>query len=103
VVADGTDPGVWTRIRAMAAAWREALNVWEDVRTKVDEYRELDDERVFALLSWSGRGKTSGFDLADVPWTGANVFHIWAHPEIEFVIADGPSPSIWTGPDAADG
>jgi ketosteroid isomerase-like protein len=76
VVADGTDPGVWGGIPAMAAAWREALNVWEDVRTKVDEYRELDDERVFALLSWSGRGRTSGFDLADVPWTGANVFHI---------------------------
>jgi ketosteroid isomerase-like protein len=42
----------------------------------VDEYRELDDERVFALLSWSGRGRTSGFDLADVPWRGANVFRI---------------------------
>src|SRR5437588_12789023 len=21
----------------------------------------------------------------------------WAHPEIEFVFADGPSPGIWTG------
>ena len=22
----------------------------------------------------------------------------WAHPEIEFVMADGPSPGAWTGP-----
>jgi ketosteroid isomerase-like protein len=26
-------------------------------------------------------------------WTSAD----WAHPEIEMVIADGPSPSSWTG------
>jgi ketosteroid isomerase-like protein len=76
VVADGIDPGVWNGIPAMSATWRETLSVWEDVRTEVDEYRELDDERVFALLSWSGRGRTSGFDLADVPWRGANVFRI---------------------------
>src|SRR6267378_464439 len=25
--------------------------------------------------------------------------HEWAHPEIEFVIADGPSPGRWTGRD----
>ncbi|TMK97608.1 MAG: nuclear transport factor 2 family protein [Actinobacteria bacterium] len=76
VVADGTEPGVWKGIPAMSATWRETLRVWEDVHTEVDEYRELDDERVFALLSWSGRGRTSGFDLADVPWRGANVVHI---------------------------
>jgi ketosteroid isomerase-like protein len=76
VVADGTDPGVWTGIPAMAGAWRETLIVWEDVHTKVDAYHELDDERVLVLVSWTGRGRTSGFDLARVPWTGAKLFHI---------------------------
>jgi ketosteroid isomerase-like protein len=76
VVADGPDPTSRTRVARMAEAWRETLGVWEDVRTEVQECRELDDERVFVLLSWSGRGRTSGFDLADVPWKGANLFHL---------------------------
>jgi ketosteroid isomerase-like protein len=76
VVADGTDPGVWKGVAGMAGSWREILTVWEDVRTHVDELRELDDERVFALLNWTGRGRTSRFDLTQVPWTGANVFHL---------------------------
>jgi ketosteroid isomerase-like protein len=75
VVADGPDPTSRTGVARMADAWREALSVWEDVRTEVEECRELDDGRVFVLLSWSGRGRTSGFDLADVPWKGANLFH----------------------------
>jgi ketosteroid isomerase-like protein len=76
VVADGPDPTSRTGVARMAEAWRETLGVWEDVRTEVEECRELDDERVFVLLSWSGRGRTSGFDLADVPWKGANLFHL---------------------------
>jgi ketosteroid isomerase-like protein len=75
VVADGPDPTSRMGVARMAEAWRETLSDWEDVRTEVEECRELDDGRVFVLLSWSGRGKTSGFDLADVPWKGANVFH----------------------------
>jgi ketosteroid isomerase-like protein len=27
-------------------------------------------------------------------WSSAD----WAHPEIEYIIADGPSPGTWTGP-----
>jgi ketosteroid isomerase-like protein len=74
VVTDGPDPGVYTGVSAMAASWRTVLSAWEEVRTKVEECRELDDGRVLALMNWSGRGRRSGFDLADVPWTGANLF-----------------------------
>jgi ketosteroid isomerase-like protein len=76
VIADGTDPGVWTGIAGMAGAWREVLSLWEEVRVEVGDYRPLDDERVLALLTWTGRARGSGLDLAEVPWTGANVFHM---------------------------
>jgi hypothetical protein len=32
-------------------------------------------------------------------WEGGDWSSVdWARPEIEYVIADGPSPGIWTGP-----
>jgi ketosteroid isomerase-like protein len=76
VVADGADPGVWTGIAGMAGAWRETLSVWEEIGVETDQHRPLDDERVLALVTWTGRAKRSGLDLAEIPQTGANVFHI---------------------------
>src|SRR5204862_285443 len=73
VVADGTDPGVWTGVARMAGAWREVLSLWDDVRVDVGDYRPLDDERVLVLLTWTGRARGSGLNLAEMPWTGANV------------------------------
>jgi len=55
VLADlGPDGGSWKGVPAMADAWRTYLGAWEDYRTEVDEYRELDDERVLVLLRLSG-------------------------------------------------
>jgi transposase InsO family protein len=34
------------RLVEMAAFWRDFLSSWEDVATEVEEYRELDGERV---------------------------------------------------------
>jgi ketosteroid isomerase-like protein len=76
VIADGTDPGVWTGIAGLAGAWREVLSVWDDLRMEVDDYRPLDDERVLALPAWTGRARTSGLDLAEMPWTGASLFRM---------------------------
>ena len=76
VVADGPSPGRWIGIAGLAEGWREWLNAWEDFRQQAVEYRELDDERVLVSFRATGRGKTSGVDLAEVHPLGAGVFHV---------------------------
>jgi ketosteroid isomerase-like protein len=77
VLADvGPESGCWKGVSAMAAAWRRYLGAWDCYRTEVDEYRELDDERVLVLLRLSGRGRTSGVQLAKIRTEAANLFHL---------------------------
>ena len=42
----------------------------------VEEYRELDDERVVVFTELSGRGKTSGLELGKTGAKGAHVYHV---------------------------
>jgi ketosteroid isomerase-like protein len=76
VLAVDPEPGVWTGVDEMAEAWRNWLSAWEELRIEVDEYRELDDERVLVLSHYSGRGKTSGVDVGEMRTTGAALFHL---------------------------
>ena len=76
VVADGPAPGRWTGLAGMAEGSREMLAAWQDFGAEVDEYRQLDDERVLVLNRFVGRGKTSGADLGQMRARGANVFHV---------------------------
>src|SRR5947208_13340114 len=57
VIADGPDPGMWTGIAGMAEGFRSSMGVWRDVRAEVEEYREIDDERVLVLEWRRARGK----------------------------------------------
>jgi ketosteroid isomerase-like protein len=57
-------------------AWREFLGSWEDWRIVVEEYRELDDERVLVLVHNSGRGKRSGLEVGQIAANAANLLHI---------------------------
>jgi ketosteroid isomerase-like protein len=76
VFADGPTPGTWTGLAGMAEGWRDFLGAWEEFRSEVEEYRELDGKRVLVLLQASGRGKTSGLELAEMQSKTANVVHI---------------------------
>jgi ketosteroid isomerase-like protein len=72
--------GPWTMdgtgLTGMAKAEREFLSTWENFRIAAEGYREIDGERVLVLHRQSGRGKTSGLDLAQIEKGGAHVFHI---------------------------
>jgi hypothetical protein len=74
VSADGPAPGTWTGLAGMAEGWRDWLSAWGDFRIEVDEYRELDEERVLALVEASGRGKASGLELGQMRTKGAALF-----------------------------
>jgi len=74
--ADGPDPGSWTGLAAMAEAWRDRLGTSEDLCFQVDDYRELDDERVLVCFHGSGRGKESGLELAQLGRQAASLFQV---------------------------
>ena len=76
VIVGGPTPGSWTGLAGMAEGYSAFLEVWDDVRTKADEYRELDAERVLVLVHTSGRGKTSGVELGQMWTKSAVLFHI---------------------------
>jgi len=76
VIADGPAPGSWRGLAAMAEGWRDWLSAWEEFRTEVDEYRELDGERVLVLVDFSARGKASGLEVGQIRTKAANVFYL---------------------------
>jgi ketosteroid isomerase-like protein len=71
VAADGPVTGTRTGMAGLAEGSRDVLGAWEDVRVKADGYRELDDERVLALVRLFGRGKASGLELEPLQTAGA--------------------------------
>ena len=76
VFADGPSPGRWTGVSGMREGFRDFLGAWESYGVESAEYRELDPERVLALVSFSGSGKASGVELGLTGQRGANLFHI---------------------------
>ena len=54
----------------------DAASAWEDFRVEVEEFRELDDERVLVLSRMSARGKASGLELGQIQTRAAHVVHL---------------------------
>src|SRR3989442_1376277 len=76
VIADGPSPGHWTGLAGLVEGTREWLSAWRDFQIEVDEFRELDHERILVLTRFSGRGKTSGLELGKMRAKGASIFYI---------------------------
>jgi ketosteroid isomerase-like protein len=77
VIADlPTSSGTWQGVAAMVQAWADFLDAWEAHRVKVDEYRELDHERVLTLGHFEARGRASGVGVQDFSPKGANLFTV---------------------------
>ena len=76
VMHAGPASGSWKGLAAMAETWRTFLSTWEQYRTEVEQYWDLDDERVLVLLRVVGRGKASGVELGEMRTKAANLFHL---------------------------
>lgn len=76
VRADTPAAGSWSGLAGMAEGWRDYLSSWEELRTVVDEYRELDEGRVLVLYAFRGRGKTSGLEVGQMRGKGAGLFDV---------------------------
>jgi ketosteroid isomerase-like protein len=78
VLADGPEPGQWRGVAAMARAWSERLSPFDDYRTTGRDYRMLDGERILVFVAHTGRGKSSGLEVADLGDLGqpAALFHV---------------------------
>jgi len=86
VFADGPEPGSRKGLAEVAESWRDFLSVWEAHRVEVDEYRELDRERVVVLTHVSGRGKRSGLEVGQTRTQGADLFHLLDGKVIRHVV-----------------
>jgi SnoaL-like domain len=85
VFADGPHPGRWIGLAAMAEGWRDVMGAWDALHAKVEQYRELDEERILVLIRWRGRGKRSA-DVGKTGAKGAQLFHILDGRVISYVV-----------------
>src|ERR1700732_4593644 len=71
VFADGPDAGTWKGLGEVGGGWRNFLSTWQGWHVEVEDYREIDHERVLVPLRIGGRGKGSGLDMSS---RAANVY-----------------------------
>jgi ketosteroid isomerase-like protein len=72
----GLDTGIGRGPSGMAQRWGHWLSAWDNLRVEAEDYREVDAERILALVTAIGRGKTSGLELEQTHVKAAIVFHV---------------------------
>jgi ketosteroid isomerase-like protein len=77
-VPDAPDAFRSTGAARMGELWRKYLSAWEGYCIEADEFRELDSECVLVLSRYSGSGKASGLELAQMSPRAAQVFYLRA-------------------------
>jgi ketosteroid isomerase-like protein len=75
----------FTGLAGLKEGFRTFLSTWDEFRTEVQEYRQLDDERVLALVLYTGRGKTSGLELGRIQANAAHLYHFRAGKVTKFI------------------
>ena len=75
-IVDGPEPTSYKGLAGLAQAMRDILSPWDRYQGRVEEYRELDTERVLVLYHSSGRGKTSGLELDALSTQQAQVVYV---------------------------
>jgi ketosteroid isomerase-like protein len=73
---DGPEPGRWSGVTAMGAAWQRVLSGFVGFGTAGTRYEELKDGRVLAFTRFTGQAKLSGLDLSRMPGDQAAIFDI---------------------------
>ena len=63
----------------------EVNETWDELRLVVDEFRELDDERVAVLVHGTGRGKASGLEYSPEMTRTAHLFHVQGGKVVKFL------------------
>jgi ketosteroid isomerase-like protein len=73
---DGPEPGESSGLQDTGEGWRQWLSPWEGFRVQPEAYRDLDDQQVLVLVTFSGRGMSSGLEVGQATQRGAGIFRI---------------------------
>jgi ketosteroid isomerase-like protein len=68
----GPEPGVYRGVRGVIEYYRRYFGAWEDFRVVIDEVLEAPEEKVFASVRDTGRGKRSGAPVE------MSIFQVWS-------------------------
>jgi ketosteroid isomerase-like protein len=64
-IADGPEPGRRSGAERLAPSLIDFRSAWADYRSEALEFHELDDDRVLVLTYVTGRGRSSGIEIAE--------------------------------------